>query len=130
MTTYRTPRYEAKLSQIGERFPAATLLPARDLFRSTAEWRMRWPDLLPTLTELVFFPESDGTIGLGVWSELHDAADQLPIWYLDDAGRWFPLAAVEITVTGDSLARFATVRVVDQANDDGPCPAAAPTDGA
>lgn len=130
LTTYRTPRYGAKLAEINERFPDATLLPARDLFRSTADWRERWPELLPTLTGLVFFAEIDGTIGLGVWSELHDAADRMPVWYLDDAGRWFPLAVVAVAVTGDSLARFATVQVADQANGDTPCPSVTRADGA
>ncbi|MDQ3642776.1 MAG: hypothetical protein M3450_15225 [Actinomycetota bacterium] len=130
LTTYRTSRYEAKLAQVIEQFPDATLLPARDLFRSTADWRTRWPALLPTLTELVFFAETDGTIGLGVWSELHDAADCIPVWYLDDAGCWFPVAAVTITVTGDSLARFASVQLMDRANDDASCPSVTPADSA
>jgi hypothetical protein len=130
LTTYRTPRYDAKLAQIGARFPAATLLPARDLFRSTAEWHEQWPLLLPTLTTLVFFTEIEGTIGLGVWSEVHDAAEGIPVWYLDDAGGWFGLDAVTITVTGDSLSRFAAVEVIDPAEGDAPDPSASRAGGA
>ncbi len=130
LTTYRTARYDAKLVQIGQRFPTATLLPARDLFRSTADWRERWPALLPTLAALVFFADIDGTIGLGVWSEVHDAADRIPVWYLDDAGRWFPVESIALTVTGDSLSRFAVVKVIDQTSSDAPDPSVAATGGA
>lgn len=118
LTTFQTARYDAKLRQISTRFPTAKLLPARDLFRSTTEWQEQWPLLLPTLAALVFFSETNGTIGLGVWSELHDAVESLPVWYLDDGGQCLPLDAFSVTITGDSLSRFAVVEVNDHAAGD------------
>lgn len=114
ITTYQTPRYDLKLALIAQHFPRAEILQPRDLFHSTADWRRRWSRILPTLTDLVFFAETDRTIGLGVWSELQDAAGCILVWFLDDDDRWHALDGVSIQVTGDSLARFASVRVVDR----------------
>ncbi|MGI8474949.1 MAG: hypothetical protein ACR2OO_01030, partial [Thermomicrobiales bacterium] len=84
---------------------------ARELYRSNADWQYKWPLLVPTLTDLFFFAEPDGTIGLGVWSELHDVAGLMPVWFLDDATGWHPLADVEIAILGESMTRFARVVV-------------------
>lgn len=111
MTTYRTARYDERVGAIIERYPAADLFLARDLYRSNADWQRQWPLLVPTLTDLVFFAELDGTIGLGVWSEVHDVADLIPVWFLDDVSGWHPGADVEIDMLGESMARFARVVV-------------------
>jgi hypothetical protein len=113
ITTYQTPRYDQKLAEIAQHFPRAELLQARCLFRSTADWRRRWPQLLPTLTGLVFFANSDRTVGLGVWSEVQDAVDRIPVWFLDDGNGWYALDDFAVQVTGESYARFATVNIAD-----------------
>lgn len=116
MATYRSSRYDRKVEAIIERYPAADLFRARDLYRSNADWQHQWPLLVPTLTDLVFFAEIDGAIGLGVWSELHDAAGLMPVWFLDDATGWHPRADVEIAILGESMTRFARVVVPVTAN--------------
>lgn len=113
ITTYGMPRYDLKLVLVAQHFPRAEILQPRELFRSTADWRSRWPQILPTLTDLVFFAETDHTIGLGVWSELQDAAGVIPVWFLDDDDWWHPLDDVTVEVTGESFSRFATVTVAD-----------------
>ncbi len=110
ISTYQTPRYDRMLTEIAQHYPRAEILQARHLFQSTADWRRRWPQLLPTLTGLVFFSDVDSTIGLGVWSEIQDAADRIPVWFLDDDGRWHSLDHVAVHVTGQNLSRFATVQ--------------------
>jgi len=109
ISTYQTTRYDRMLTEIARHFPRAEILQARHLFQSTADWRRRWPQLLPTLTGLVFFSDVDSTIGLGVWSEIQDAGDRIPVWFLDDDGRMHLLANVAVHVTGHTLSRFATV---------------------
>lgn len=113
LSTYRTPRYDAVLALIEARYPHAELLPARSLFQSNEEWRQRWPGLLATLTDLVFFAVPDGSVGLGVWCEVQDAADRMPVWFVDAADHWHPLDSVALDITGESLARFATIRIRD-----------------
>ncbi len=117
ITTYRTPRYDLKLVLIAQHFPRAEILQPRHLFQSTADWRRRWPRILPTLTDLVFFAETDRTIGLGVWSEPdQDAARCVPVWFLADDDRWHSLDGVTVDVTGVSLVRFATVDIAGSSN--------------
>ncbi len=116
ITTYQTARYDRKLDQISQHFPRAEILQSRDLFESTADWRRRRPQILPTLTDLVFFAETDRTIGLGVWSELQDAAGCIPIWFLDDDDRWHSLDDVTVDVTWESLSRFATVSIANSSS--------------
>ncbi len=85
--TFRTPRYGAKLAATRAHFPRADVLPARELFTSNADWRRRWPAILPTLRALVFFDDDAGYLGLGTWAELADVYRAgVPVWYLDDAG--------------------------------------------
>lgn len=130
ITTYGTPRYDLKLALIAQHFPRAEILQPRHLFQSTAEWQKRWPRILSTLTDLVFFAEIDRTIGLGVWSELQDAADRLPVWFLSDDDRWHSLDDVSIHVTGDSLSRFATVSITGSSGRSSAAHRASPKGGA
>ncbi|MBA3274580.1 MAG: hypothetical protein H0T72_02205 [Chloroflexia bacterium] len=79
--------------------PNADLLAARNLFTSNAEWRRRWPGILPTLAALVFFDDADGCIGAGVEREIVGAHGLgIPVYFLpgppvdalvpcDDTGR-------------------------------------------
>lgn len=116
MTIYLTARYNQKVAAIVEPYPAADLLLARDRYRSNADWQRQWPLLVPTITDLVFFAELDRTIGLGVWSEMHDVADLIPVWFLDDVSGWHPLDDVEIDMLGESMERFARVVVPAQSH--------------
>jgi hypothetical protein len=130
LSTYQTQRYDAVLAQVEAQYPSAELLPARSLFQSTEDWSNRWPELLPTLTDLVFFAAPDGTVGFGVWCEVQDSAGCIPIWYVDEADRWHPLEDVVLEVTGESLRRFATVRLVDRPEKGSPGIATVLTGGA
>lgn len=130
ITTYQTPRYDLKLTLIAQHFPRAEILQPRDLFHSTADWRRRWPRILPTLTDLVFFAETDRTIGLGVWSELQDAAGCIPVWFLDDDDRWHSLDDITVEVIGEDFSRFASVRVVDRSGMSSTAHRASPKGGA
>lgn len=87
LSTYHTPRYEAMLAHIAARFPAAEILPARDLFGSTAEWRARWPQTLASIDAICVFPDESRWVGRGVWTEVRDAAAAgLPVWVVADDG--------------------------------------------
>lgn len=82
LSTYDTPRYAAMLVRLRELLPDAELLPARSLFTSNADWLRRWPEILPTLSAVVFFDDRS-TIGRGVYQEVEDAqAARLPVFYL------------------------------------------------
>lgn len=83
LSTYHTTRYDRMLSRVRECFPESVILPARDLFASNADWRSRWPDILPTLDALVFFDDDAGCIGAGTERELADAlAAAIPVYFL------------------------------------------------
>src|SRR4051794_26177684 len=62
LQTYPTERYDAKIRRLRHHFPNASVLPARDLFASTVDWRQRWPEIVTTLTALVFFDDGEGWI--------------------------------------------------------------------
>jgi hypothetical protein len=87
MSTYATARYDAMVEHTRRAFPDAELLSARDLYTSSAHWLSTWPDHLARLTALVFFAETDGSIGKGVYKEIEDAlAAGIPVYYLYDSG--------------------------------------------
>lgn len=82
LSTYDTPRYDRMISAVRLHVPKADILPARDQFTSNADWRRRWPEILPTLAAVVFFDDR-GTIGRGVYQEIEDAQSvRLPVFYL------------------------------------------------
>ena len=92
LTTYNTARYDWAVSQARREFPQHVLLSARDLCTSTADWRVKWPRLLPTLDTIVFISEPDGAIGIGVFLEVAQMlARGRPAYYLAEQGR-FPIA--------------------------------------
>ena len=66
VTTYRTARHDHLHARARERFPGSEVLPARGMFASAAQWRARWPDILATLSVVVFIADENGWIGWGV----------------------------------------------------------------
>jgi len=110
LQTYSTARYDANLHLLRDLFPGAAVLPARDLFASTPDWRRRWPSLLPTLAALVFFHDGDGFIGMGVAAEIGEVSTAgLPVWYLADTNRLYRLDEIEVWPALETHARFARV---------------------
>lgn len=94
LSTYSTARYEQMIDAARSHFPQATILPARDQFTSTDDWRRRWPDILPTLDALVYFEDRDGYIGYSVFTELTDALDRgIPVRYLAPNGGLYEISA-------------------------------------
>lgn len=92
LSTYDTPRYDRMIDAVRLHFPEADLLPARDQFTSNADWRRKWPRMLPTLAAVVFFDDGDGYLGLGVSTEIvHAHRSGLPVWFLDDAETLHPI---------------------------------------
>lgn len=83
ISTYTTARYDTMLSRVRSRFPDSHILPARDLFKSNADWRRKWPVILPTLDAVVFFDDDDGCIGAGTEQEIADAQSaDIPVSFL------------------------------------------------
>lgn len=83
ISTYGTARYDAMVSRVRSHFPESDILPARDLFTSNADWRRKWPVILPTLDAVVFFDDDDGCIGAGTEQEITDAQSAgIPVSFL------------------------------------------------
>lgn len=98
LTTYRTKRYDRALTHVRKRFPRATILDARSAWTSTADWRARWPTVLPTLAAAVVIADGEGWIGAGVVKEVDDAlAAGVPVWYLSEHGALYPWDAVTLS---------------------------------
>ncbi len=90
---YGSPRYARLVALTRKHFPDAEVIEARTAFSDTADWRASWPDILATLSALVFLTTETGWIGRGVWAELREARDcGLPIYHLTDGGRLVALA--------------------------------------
>jgi hypothetical protein len=70
---FRSRRYRKLLEVTAQRFPDASILAARDAFRSSAEWRAKWPAMLLKLSALTFITDPDGWMGAGCYRELQDA---------------------------------------------------------
>lgn len=89
---YGSPRYARLVALTRKHFPDAEVIEARTAFSDTADWRASWPDILATLSALVFLTTETGWIGRGVWAEIREARDLgLPVYHLTDRGRLVPL---------------------------------------
>jgi hypothetical protein len=116
VATYDTPRYDLMIAHAQSAFPDGELLPARGLYRDSAHWLATWPAHLARLLALVFFTDSDGSIGYGVYKEIADAqARDIPIHYLSDSGALIlgERMALDVIDGGLSWRRYAGVRLVD-----------------
>jgi len=113
LPTFATDRYGRMVEHAAAHFPKATILPARDAFRSDADWRQRWPAVQRSLAAVVFFDDGAGFIGLGTLSEITDAARRrLPVYYLTPSGVLLPCddsGAVELAVRPWNPTRAALV---------------------
>jgi len=117
VSTYQSRRYDLMSSRVAQRYPGATIMVARGMYESSHDWRKKWPEVLPRIDEFVFFAELDGTVGMGVCKELHDAdMGGIPIWYLHHDGRWFEPDVLEFTITGLSPAKYAVVELAEDAD--------------
>lgn len=111
LTTYQTPRYDGMCATVRTLFPHADVLPARGLFASNAEWRSRWPALLPTLAAVVFFTDDAGWIGKGVWMEIIGAAHAgVPVALLTDGGSLHDIGSLTFDVDEDDWRQYAHVQ--------------------
>jgi hypothetical protein len=110
LDTYWTKRYEARLTLVRRRFKAANILEPRHLFKNGDAWRAAWPELVRSLSTLVFIAGSDGSIGYGVFAEVHDARRHgIATWYLCDEGGFHRDFAFELIDGGASWRRYARV---------------------
>lgn len=116
LTTYRTPRYDRMIEAARQRFPGATILPARGLFFGARDWLNRWPAVLETLAGIAFFTDEAGWIGKGVFTELMDARDAgLPIWVLtDDGAVHSPYAFAISGVDEEDWRQYARIQVMPE----------------
>jgi hypothetical protein len=89
---YGSPRYARLVALARKHFPDAELIEARTAFADTADWRASWPDILASLSALVFLTTEMGWIGRGVWAEIREARHLgLPVYHLTDRGLLVPL---------------------------------------
>ena len=103
-------RYDQNVERVQAHFPTATLLPARDLYRCTANWCKRWFDVLPSLDALVFFTDIEGWIGAGVCAEIVDSlAAGKQVYYLSEEGRLLPFNQIALKLCGKNYICFAKV---------------------
>lgn len=113
LPTFATDRYGRMVGHAAAHFPRATILPARDAFRSNDEWRRRWPGVLDSLAAVAFFDDGAGFIGRGTLDEITDAARRgLPVYYLTPSGVLLPCddsGTVEIAVRPWNPKRAASV---------------------
>jgi len=73
---YKAAAYDAALSYLRHEYPTPphTVLSARELWRSTGEWRRTYREILRPVT-IVYIVPDHGTVGFGVygeWSYLSD----------------------------------------------------------
>ena len=118
ITCYSTPRYDQMLEHVRRHFPDADLLPARGLYQGSAHWLATWPTHLARITGLVFFADTDRSIGRGVVLEIDDATDRVPpvpVSYLQDDGTLVPFERVWLPLIngGASWRRYAQVEALE-----------------
>jgi hypothetical protein len=117
MSTYDTPRYDAMIAHVQRAWPNAELLPARGLYTSSLHWLATWPHHLKRLTATVFFADTDGSVGKGVFKEIEDSlAAGIPVYYLYDDGGMVPREAISLILirAGVNWRKYAQVSDVER----------------
>jgi hypothetical protein len=109
ISCYGTDRYTRTLQRLtaGDE----VVLGAAGLFPTTAHWRRWWPPILERLAAVSVLGATDGTVGRGVWIEVHDAwARRLPVRW-DGPGRPHEIEADALALVdgGTSLRRYAAL---------------------
>jgi hypothetical protein len=105
---YGTRRYTATLTRL-RAHDGDVVLGAAPLYRDQDHFEMWWPRLVPFLSAVSVLADTDGTVGRGVWVEVHDAwASGLPVRW-EGPGRRRLLRAGDLVVVdgGESFRRYA-----------------------
>jgi hypothetical protein len=108
MSCYGTGRYHDCL-RVLRADGREVVIGAANLYRDQAHFERWWPRVLPLLNALSVLGEADGTVGRGVWTEVHDAFDRgLPVRW-EGPGLVHPLVPGELVLVdgGASFRRFA-----------------------
>lgn len=113
--TFGTDYHRRMLCYVRACLPGADLVLPSDVFESTEDWLRQWPNVLASLTGLVFFAEPDGTLGMGVCKEVQDAeAAGLPVWHLDGSRQLHTMGTESLVPFQPQTPRwFARVEVCD-----------------
>jgi hypothetical protein len=126
MSTYTHAAYDSGLELVKERYPCATVLSSRDIYRSYQQWQDAWPGLLSIITGLVFIADSlshtQPTIGYGVYTEIRDCASwDIPVFYLTAESAFIPYPDLQIVLLngGTSWRWYASIGITGQAVTDG-----------
>jgi hypothetical protein len=82
-STFEDGRYERALAALTTLIPSAEIIDARSLFCDLHEYGERRPSLPYGIDRLVFITADDGTIGWGVYGDVYDAQESLPVHLLD-----------------------------------------------
>jgi hypothetical protein len=110
VSCYGTDRYTRTLRRLATA-GGELALGAPGLFPTTAHWRQWWPPILERLAAVTVLGATDGTVGRGVWNEVHDAwTRRLPVRW-DGPGRphEIKIGALAVINEGSSLRRYATL---------------------
>ena len=113
---FGTWEHDRALARVGRRFPGAKIIDAATAFRSSDDWRRRWPRFVLNLHHVVFVSFPDQIIGAGVFQEILDAQFRgIPVEYLTASGSFVELHRVGLRMqAGGDATRFAEVRLAGQ----------------
>ncbi len=111
MALYDTEAYDRALALTKQRFGGSPVVSAREEYESSFDWFQRWPDVLRSLSALVFLADG-GWLGYCGYAELRDAGDLgLPVFYLHD-GQF--RRRFKVQARGLSMRRWALVTLPER----------------
>ena len=108
MSCYATERYHDCLRALRAE-GREVVVGAANLYRDQAHFERWWPRLLRHISAVSVLAEVDGTVGRGVWTEVHDAWDRaVPVrWEGPGARRVLLPGGLVVVDGGISFRRFA-----------------------
>lgn len=107
--SFTTEHHNRALISIKRFFRGSTIMPARDMFSDTQDWKRRWPELRHTFDGAVVVPDADGWIGAGVLYEVIDLLNLgKPVWCLNGD----PDALFTVTSADERLVKTRTMPFV------------------
>lgn len=98
-----TERYARQLAVIEELLPDAYIVEALTLYEDVAAWRIGMPEIMATMSALVFLTAPGGWVGRGGWAEIQSALQLgLPVLYLTDEDHLVPFASLTCSPPDES----------------------------
>ncbi len=99
VSLFDTPEYSQVQDLVSRMYPQDRLIFAKGLYRDSNEWLAKWPAICQEVDMLLFFTDTAGWIGKGIYTELCDIEKQgKPMYFMELDGTQHELSSIPVDI--------------------------------